>query len=631
MSSSATTLARSNDEDGGVVSKNNASSGPIHETTNPATRQQNPSSNALLYTNVSATEKMRLMLLLAQHQHEISSSVSTMAASAGESGAAARNSYYTSSSVPSSTTRSSPQEIANFLLHTLITSGGRATAVSPEPRNYPPSLASSPTAALASAPVGLTVDDLLRYRLSSSSTGDSNFASTGHGSSSSSSGDTASFDALRSLMFQQGTPLEPTVSYLLPRGGYLPQAQPSGGASARLSMGMSLSSLPRFTRNTNDRDTGRRPSTLLERILASYGSASQGYEDLLASIAASSSSGINNRTWQQGLSQYAFNRNASLPPSLPLLHGNNALQDQNRLLGATLRPAGSSRSFEPARDRSNVSVSALEQQLLRSDGRLHPSLLIQQGLTTGTTASMMNHSLHFSRGPVLTARDNAEEFDVSGPKLESNEYPIDLPAILALPEDNLRLSLHQVFLRQQIEAFRASKGDTLIHKRGRNKPIDIDQVGIRCRHCAHIPDSQRQKGSTYFPATLSGLYQAAQNMSTVHLQCGACSEMPESIRQKFALLISTKHKSSGAGRLYWEKAATKLGLIDSYVGIRFIRDEPPPTPSQQEQVEGNDLKNEELGEEQTSSSRAPSVRKRKNAVGDEETLQKGSKQKVEGL
>lgn len=151
-------------------------------------------------------------------------------------------------------------------------------------------------------------------------------------------------------------------------------------------------------------------------------------------------------------------------------------------------------------------------------------------------------------------------------------------ALLVQPEDELRLSPHQVLLRTQIEVFRASRDDASTHTRGRNKPISIGQVGIRCRHCAYLPVARRQKGSTYFPASLQGIYQAAQNMSTTHMQCGLCSEMPDHIKQEFARLLATKAASSGAGRPYWAESAKKLGLVDTENGIRFAQDLPQDPP-----------------------------------------------------
>jgi hypothetical protein len=149
--------------------------------------------------------------------------------------------------------------------------------------------------------------------------------------------------------------------------------------------------------------------------------------------------------------------------------------------------------------------------------------------------------------------------------------PISLPVTLSNAEDTIKLSPHQVLLRMQIEAFQATDDDVTTHTRGRNKPIVSGQVGIRCRHCAHLPVSSRQKGSTYFPATVLGIYQAAQNMSTSHIQGGSCSEMPIELKQKFENLQTLKVASSGAGRPYWAESARQLGLVDTEDGIQFVR------------------------------------------------------------
>jgi hypothetical protein len=151
--------------------------------------------------------------------------------------------------------------------------------------------------------------------------------------------------------------------------------------------------------------------------------------------------------------------------------------------------------------------------------------------------------------------------------------PLQLPAIFADPvQDEAALSGHQAFLRLQIEVFEATIEDVSAHVRGRNKRVELNQVGIRCRHCAHVWPSHRQKGSVYFPASILGLYQAAQNMSSTHLQCGACKHMPETLKTKFAELIPTKNVSSKGGRVYWAHSAKEMGLVDTVEhGICFIR------------------------------------------------------------
>jgi hypothetical protein len=150
-----------------------------------------------------------------------------------------------------------------------------------------------------------------------------------------------------------------------------------------------------------------------------------------------------------------------------------------------------------------------------------------------------------------------------------------LPVTLSLPIDHLKVSEHQALLRQQIEAFRATEDDVSTHSRGRNKAIVLGQVGIRCRHCAHLPVLHRLKGSTYFPASTLGIYQAAQNMSTSHIQNGLCSQMAVHLTVQFAQIMALKSTSSGAGRHYWAESAKQLGLVDTEAGIVFVRDLPP--------------------------------------------------------
>lgn len=158
------------------------------------------------------------------------------------------------------------------------------------------------------------------------------------------------------------------------------------------------------------------------------------------------------------------------------------------------------------------------------------------------------------------------------------------PVCLAQPVDQYKLSDHQQFLRYQIELFQASDDEVSTHTRGRNKRINVGQVGIRCRHCAHLPPSHRQKGSVYFPATIMGIYQAAQNMSTAHIQCGLCSEMPDRIKEHFKDLIATKAFTTGSGRPYWAKCVKDMGLVDTNKGIRYSDDIPIGTELIMEEV-----------------------------------------------
>jgi hypothetical protein len=157
---------------------------------------------------------------------------------------------------------------------------------------------------------------------------------------------------------------------------------------------------------------------------------------------------------------------------------------------------------------------------------------------------------------------------------QNSTGPLSLPALLNQPTmDRRMVSDHQYLLREQIEAFEASEDDVTTRLRGRNKPVALGQVGIRCKHCAHLPVSRRYKGSIYFPSNKMGIYQAAQNMSITHIQCGLCDSMPDHIKQQFVLIMNTRYCAAnhGMGRSYWAKSASNLGLVDTERhGIRFL-------------------------------------------------------------
>lgn len=154
------------------------------------------------------------------------------------------------------------------------------------------------------------------------------------------------------------------------------------------------------------------------------------------------------------------------------------------------------------------------------------------------------------------------------------EIPICLPFLLAHPANDWRLSRLQRLLRCQIEAFEANNKDASTHIRGRNTPIQVGQVGIRCVHCAHLPANIRNIGSMYFPKSVLGLYQAGQNMNRSHMQSGECRYMPQAIKEQFAQLVQFKQVTklaSGVGRTYWANSAIQLGLVDTDDGIFFAR------------------------------------------------------------
>ena len=115
---------------------------------------------------------------------------------------------------------------------------------------------------------------------------------------------------------------------------------------------------------------------------------------------------------------------------------------------------------------------------------------------------------------------------------------------------------------------------------GRNKPIVLGQVGLRCRHCSRNPTS----GSTLYPTKLIGIYQAAQNIATSHIlgdltnnddgnanlsnSSLLCTAIPDDIRMELQKLYHMK-EMSGGGRELWARHGQVHGVYEDEYGLRF--------------------------------------------------------------
>jgi hypothetical protein len=149
-----------------------------------------------------------------------------------------------------------------------------------------------------------------------------------------------------------------------------------------------------------------------------------------------------------------------------------------------------------------------------------------------------------------------------------------IPIQLYLSCDPKKFSPYQCLVRKQVEFFEAGEGDVTKSTQGRNKAIVLGQVGIRCRHCASQQRHVRARGSCYFPGTLAGIYQAAQNLASQHL-LASCSHVPDDVRQELVRLKECGKvddaKSSG-GKQQWADRADVLGVVEDEHGLRFVKD-----------------------------------------------------------
>lgn len=139
---------------------------------------------------------------------------------------------------------------------------------------------------------------------------------------------------------------------------------------------------------------------------------------------------------------------------------------------------------------------------------------------------------------------------------------------LYLPCDEATLSAYQCMVRQQIEIFAASVNDVEMTMQGRNKKIEPGQVGIRCRHCKHVPVKKRARGAMYYPSKLDCIYQMSQNMSSVHLN-KACEHVPRYIRENMELSVTDRKSLAGSGKVYWATGARSLGVIEAEGRLMF--------------------------------------------------------------
>lgn len=139
---------------------------------------------------------------------------------------------------------------------------------------------------------------------------------------------------------------------------------------------------------------------------------------------------------------------------------------------------------------------------------------------------------------------------------------------LYLDYDEQALSEYQCLLRKQIELFETRPEDIQGNAQGRNTPIYIGQVGIRCRHCSVLPKAVRPMGTVYYSRTLAGVYQVAQNMAKVHYFGNKCNQMPTATKQQLEALQRTNKRASG-GKEYWIDGLKVHGVYEDGKALRF--------------------------------------------------------------
>jgi hypothetical protein len=217
---------------------------------------------------------------------------------------------------------------------------------------------------------------------------------------------------------------------------------------------------------------------------------------------------------------------------------------------------------------------------------INPMETVSRNFSMGFDSLHSAHSLH--------SATSASTYDT--PHMSNGPYALmDNPMPLAMPSDKDWLTpLHCFVRRHCVEVFTATDMDVATPSKGKRKPIHVGQVGIRCPHChqeqppaAEQPhrdslgqssssSKTRERGSVYYPTTISSIYNATMNLLQRHLH--NCTAVPEDIMQRYEALKADDARS-GTSKRYWIESALSLGLVDTLTGIRFSALRPPPLPS----------------------------------------------------
>lgn len=157
----------------------------------------------------------------------------------------------------------------------------------------------------------------------------------------------------------------------------------------------------------------------------------------------------------------------------------------------------------------------------------------------------------------------------SSSSLSTSIMPTNRPPIVLYTDlDEHVLNEYQCLLRKQIELFENGVDDVKGKAQGRNNPIVVGQVGIRCRHCAGLPKSTRSKGAVYYSRSLPGMYQVAQVMAKIHFGRDGCRRVPSDVRERLLELKVARTKPSG-GKEYWVHCLTVAGVYEDGQTLRF--------------------------------------------------------------
>lgn len=196
---------------------------------------------------------------------------------------------------------------------------------------------------------------------------------------------------------------------------------------------------------------------------------------------------------------------------------------------------------------------------------LDPSSQLANAVAALLLRSRLEQSLATSAGAFESQGPTSTATVVSSSTLEQkSRSPVSMVSL----SDVETLSEYQCLLREQMDLFEASGDDVRATVQGRNKPIFFKQVGVQCKHCAHLPPKQRPRGAVYYPTRLASIYQSCQNMGVNHFN-GRCPNIPATISINLDRLKNSKSILHGGGKKYWAEKAKDAGIVEVENGLEF--------------------------------------------------------------
>jgi hypothetical protein len=135
---------------------------------------------------------------------------------------------------------------------------------------------------------------------------------------------------------------------------------------------------------------------------------------------------------------------------------------------------------------------------------------------------------------------------------------------ISIDQDPNWLSELQCFVRKNLLEVCWANGED-VAARVASKKVSMEQVGIRCRFCAHKPAGCRAQRSSAFPSSIPQIYQSFTMMLRDHFD--TCTCIPEDIKTQYLSLKRSTCQGATEAKKYWSYSAAKLGLVDSGHGM----------------------------------------------------------------